>query len=115
MMRRILSFKYAFNGIFLTLKKGVNFRIQCSLGALAVILGFALHLSPVEWAIIVLLIGVVLSAEIFNTMLEEVAGDLPDDKIRGETKDMAAGFVLILAIASFIIGLIIFLPKILQQ
>lgn len=113
-MRRILSFKYAFNGIFLTFKKGVNFRIQSSLGVLAVILGFILHISPLEWAIVILLIGIVLSAEIFNTMLEEVIGDLPGDRIRGETKDMAAGFVLILAIASFIIGLIIFLPKILQ-
>lgn len=114
MMRRIASFKYAFNGIFLTFKKGANFRIQLSLGLFAVILGFVLNLSPIEWAIIVLLIGIVLSAEIFNTMLEEVAGDLPDDKIRGETKDMAAGFVLILAIASLVIGLIIFLPKILS-
>lgn len=113
-MRRILSFKYAFNGIFLTFKKGANFRIQSSLGVLAVILGFVLHISPLEWAIIVLLIGIVLSAEIFNTMLEEVAGDLPDDKVRGETKDMSAGFVLILAIASLVIGLIIFLPKIIQ-
>lgn len=113
-MRRILSFKYAFNGIVLTFKKGANFRIQSSLGILAVILGFILHISPLEWAIVILLIGIVLSAEIFNTMLEEVAGDLPEDKVRGETKDMAAGFVLILAIASFIIGLIIFLPKILQ-
>lgn len=114
MMRRILSFKYAFNGIFLTFQKGVNFRIQSSLGVLAVILGFVLKISPLEWAIIVLLIGIVLSAEIFNTMLEEVTDDLPDDRIRGETKDMAAGFVLILAIASLIIGLIIFLPKILN-
>lgn len=113
-MKRVLSFKYAFNGIFLTFKKGINFRIQLSLGLLAVILGFFLNINPIEWAIIVLLIGIVLSAEIFNTMLEEIIGDLPDDKIRGETKDMAAGFVLILAIASLIIGLIIFLPKILS-
>ena len=113
-MRRILSFKYAFNGIFLTFKKGANFRIQSSLGVLTIILGFVLHISPLEWAIIVLLVGIVLSAEIFNTTLEEIIGDLPDDKVRGETKDMAAGFVLILAIASLIIGLIIFLPKILK-
>ena len=113
-MRRILSFKYAGNGIFLTFKKGANFRIQSSLGVLAIILGFVLHISPLEWAIIVLLVGIVLSAEIFNTTLEEIIGDLPDDKVRGETKDMAAGFVLILAIASLIIGLIIFLPKILK-
>ena len=113
-MRRILSFKYAFNGIFLTFKKGTNFRIQLSLGLLAIVLGFVLNINPLEWAIIALLVGIVLSAEILNTTLEEIIGDLPDDKVRGETKDMAAGFVLILAIASLIIGLIIFLPKILK-
>lgn len=66
-----------------------------------------------EWLIVILLIAFVLSAEIFNSIVEEVASKLRVDHMREVTKDMAAGFVLILAIASFIIGIIIFLPKIL--
>lgn len=78
-----------------------------------IILGFVLKITTFEWLIIILLIAFVLSAEIFNSIVEEVASRFPVDHMREITKDMTAGFVLILAIASLVIGIIIFLPKIL--
>lgn len=113
MKRRALSFKCAFRGILWVFKNQINFRIEVTLGILAILLSVFLKISPSEWLIVILLIAFVLSAEIFNTMIEEVASRFPIDHMREITKDMAAGFVLILAIASFIIGIIIFLPKIL--
>lgn len=113
MLRRLLSFKYAFRGIWWVLKNQVNFRIELAIGVLAILLGFVLKIATFEWLIVVLLIAFVLSTEIFNSIIEEVASRLPIDHMREITKDMAAGFVLILAIASLVIGAIIFLPKIL--
>ncbi len=113
MKRRALSFKYAFRGIWRVLKNQINFKIELALGILAILLGAFLKVTTFEWLIVILLIAFVLSAEIFNSIVEEVASRFPVDHMREITKDMAAGFVLILAIASFIIGIIIFLPKIL--
>lgn len=112
-MKRLLSFKYAFRGIWWVLKNQVNFRIELSLATLAVVLGILLKINVFEWLVVILLIAFVLSAEVFNSIIEEVASKFPIDHMREVTKDMAAGFVLILAIASFIIGIIIFLPKLL--
>lgn len=113
MKRRLLSFKYAFRGILWVLKNQANFRIELTLGILAVLLGLFLKISTFEWLIVILLIAFVLSAEIFNSIIEEVASRFSVDHMREITKDIAAGFVLILAIASAIIGIIIFLPRIL--
>ncbi len=113
MKRRIMSFKHAFDGIFLVFKNEANFRIEFSLGVLAVVLGFILNISPIEWAIVLLLVAFVLSAELLNSIIEKTVSCLSVDSVRHDTKDIAAGFVLILSIAAAIIGLIIFLPKIL--
>lgn len=110
-MRRLLSFKYAFRGVWWVFKSQANFRIELIIGVLAVLLGFLLKITTTEWLIVILLIAFVLSAEIFNSIIEEVASRFPVDHMREITKDMAAGFVLILAIASLVIGIIIFLPK----
>jgi diacylglycerol kinase len=66
-----------------------------------------------EWVMVILTIGIVLAAEAFNTAIEQIANFIqPDQDKRIEyIKDMAAGGVLITAIAAFIVGLIIFLPK----
>ena len=92
-----------------------NFWIQITLGTLAVVLGFALEISRGEWMILALTIGVVLAAETFNSAIESLT-DLvqpEQDPRAGWIKDLAAGAVLITAIASVIVGLLIFVPRIL--
>jgi len=81
----------------------------------AVTLGLALGISRFEWLVIILIIFAVLSAEVFNSAIEEVADVMVEKLSLGyqETKwarDIAAGAVLILAIGAVILGLIIFLP-----
>lgn len=108
------NFSYSFAGIGATWAEGVNFRIQLSVGAVAVVLGFLLQISALEWLAIVICCGLVLGGECFNSALESVV-DLASPEyhdLAKAAKDMAAGAVMIFAFASFIVGVIIFLPKI---
>lgn len=111
---RLRSFVYAFNGIKYTLFTQQNFRIQVTLAIVAILLGFLLKISLIEWLAIIIVIGMVLGAEIFNSSIEELTNLISPEKnkIAGIVKDISAGAVLILAISALIIGTIIFLPKI---
>ncbi|MAE08362.1 MAG: diacylglycerol kinase [Bacteroidetes bacterium] len=113
---RLKSFVFAIKGIKYTLLTQHNFRIHIVLAIIAIILGFLLKISWLEWISIIIVIGMVLAAEIFNSSIEELMNLISPDKnkIAGIVKDLSAGAVLILAITSFIIGIIIFLPKILE-
>ena len=114
--KRFESFKYAFSGLKLLLKIEHNSRIHLFVTICVVIAGFIFGISLVEWALIVFAIGLVFSMEIINSSIEKLADFVSPDK--HETikivKDMAAAAVLVSAIAAAIIGLIIFIPKILE-
>ena len=111
---RLRSFRYAFAGVRLLLREEHNARIHATITVLVVVAGIVLRVSPVEWGVLVICIGMVLSAEAFNSAIERVANYLTterDDRIR-DIKDLAAGAVLLCAIAAAIVGLIVFVPHI---
>ena len=115
-MRRFLrSFRYAFAGIGYGLRAQTNMRVHM-VAALAVVLaGLLLHISTVEWAILVVTMMIVLSAELFNTAIEaavdRVGSELhPLSKV---AKDTAAGAVLVGALGAVIVGVLIFGPRLL--
>lgn len=110
---RIKSFKYAFKGIYATLLSQHNFWIHLVVTVLVIGFGIFLELSIYEWLIIILCIGFVLTAEIFNSAIELLTDIVSPEynSTAGLVKDMAAGAVLISAVSSAVIGLIIFLPK----
>lgn len=83
---------------------------------LVIFFSFLLQISNLEWLIVIFCIGLVLTAEIFNSAIEVLTDIVsPESNPRaGLVKDMAAGAVLIAAITSAIIGLIIFVPKLLN-
>lgn len=108
------SFGYAFKGIDDVIEHEPNMKIHVVVAILVVIMAFILKVSIIEWIILVLLIGAVLAAETINTTIENLVDMYTkeyDEKAKN-VKDTAAGTVLILAITSAIIGLIIFIPKI---
>jgi diacylglycerol kinase len=110
------SFGFAFNGLKTAILKGRNFRIQLAIGILAVIAGWALGLNFAEWLDLVIVISLVLILELINTSLEAIV-DLVSPEIKEAAKvakDVAAATVLIASIASVIIGVLLFLPKILK-
>lgn len=109
------SISLAFFGILRTIRRERNIKIHLSTAFLVVLLGVMVRLSRVEWLIIVLIIFVILAAETLNSAVEEICNLLKEKLNLGyeETKlirDISAGAVLLLAMASVIIGLIIFLP-----
>jgi undecaprenol kinase len=113
----IKSFSFAFKGIFRALKRERNIKIHISLASLAVLLGIILNINAFEWIIIILLISLVIAAEIFNSAIEAISDLLRFklDLAYLETywiRNFAAGAVIMLALGAFIIGMIIFLPKI---
>ncbi len=113
----IASFKFAFRGIFKAVCQERNLKIHLLAAFVVLILGFILHISNLEWLVLVITIGLVISLEIFNASLEELSNVIKKElKLDyGATtipRDFAAGAVLVLAITSVVIGLIIFLPKI---
>lgn len=112
--KRIRSFRYAFNGIRLLITKEHNAWIHCFAAISVVIAGAILGLSRMEWVAVVIVIGAVLAAEAVNSSIEALA-DLVSPEYNEaikRTKDLAAGAVLLTAIAAAIVGLIIFIPKI---
>jgi len=110
------SFNYALEGIKTGVSNERNLKIDIFMAILVVILGIIFKISTIEWIILVVLIGLVISLELVNTAIEEVVNLLsPDKQIHAKkAKDIAAGAVLVIATSSLIAGLIIFLPKIIE-
>jgi diacylglycerol kinase len=115
--KRLKSFTYAFNGLKGLWNNEHNLRIHIIAAILAILLGFYFQISTTEWIIVVLLIGMVIAAEIFNSAVEHLADFvMPNmDSRIGKIKDLSAAAVLVIAFVAFIIGLIIFLPKLLAM
>lgn len=112
--KRIDSFRYAFNGIRLLIQNEHNAWIHCFAAICVVIAGFFFGISDREWIAVIIVIGAVLSAEAINSAIESLADLVSpgyNENVK-KTKDMAAGSVLIMAIAAAIVGCIIFIPKI---
>ena len=110
------SFKYAAEGISQAYKKEQNLKIHTFIALLVIVFGFFLKISYVEWLICLLLIGLVLMAEFFNTAIEYTV-DLASPKIHPlakSSKDVAAAGVLVISLISAITGLVIFLPKLIE-
>lgn len=108
------SFKYAFSGIYLALKKEKNMKIHFIIMLLVIIAGIIFKISSYEWIMCITQFGIVISLELLNTAIETTV-DIAMPEINEKAKiakDVAAGAVLVSAISSIIIGLIIFIPKI---
>ncbi len=83
------------------------------IAAMAVIIaGIVLGITRTEWIMVVMCIGTVIAAELFNTAIEKLVDLVSPERhpVAGRVKDIAAGAVLICAVAAAIIGLIIFIP-----
>lgn len=114
--RLINSFKYAIEGIKTAYKEEQNLRLHTISAILVVALGIFFKLSIMELSICLILIGLVLMAEFFNTAIENMVDmiTLENNLYAKKAKDIAAAGVLVFAIVSGIIGLLIFIPKIIE-
>jgi diacylglycerol kinase len=114
--RRIRSFRFAIRGIFRMIHCQHNAWIHAAATLIVLASGFFLHVSASDWCWLVLAISIVWTTEALNTAVEFLAdAALPDfHPLVRDAKDVAAGAVLVTAIASAVIGAIIFWPYIVK-
>jgi len=108
------SFYYAFQGLKTALRKEPNLQIHTFFAISAIITALILKVSTIEWLLLTFTIFYVITLELLNTVLENVVNLVsPEIKPYAKVaKDVSAACVLLAAIMSFIVGLVIFLPKI---
>lgn len=110
--RRILSFKYAFEGIWTALKEEPNMKLHILAMFIVLLLGYHFDISSVAWVAVTLSIGLVIALELTNTAIETIVdsfteGSHPKAK---KAKDVASGAVLVMSMTALLVGLIVFLP-----
>ena len=110
---RLKSIGFALKGAYKLITTEHSIMIQFSIAILLVIAGFYFHISREEWMMQTLAVGLVLGIESLNTAVEKIADFIhPEFHERiGFIKDIAAGAVMFTAIASIVVGLLIYVPK----
>lgn len=111
MRKFIKSFGWARKGLVAVWKEERNFRIQVAVAVLAIIAAYVDGFVAVRWVFLILVITLVLTAEIVNTVVEDICDKVePErDAAIGKIKDMMAGYVLVSSAAAVIVGLFLFL------
>ena len=112
----INSFKYAIEGIISSFKTERNMKIHIFIMILVIIAGIILKINKSEWIICIILFAIVIGSELFNTSIETIVDMvMPEKNEKAKiAKDVSAGAVLVVAIGAAIIGLVIFVPRILN-
>ena len=108
------SVKNCLDGIGYVTKSEKNFKREIALGIIALILSYILKIDKIEFIIVLTMICLVLTAEIINTAIERTVDLVTKEyhELARIAKDVSAGSVLVTSIFALIIGIIIFIPKI---
>jgi diacylglycerol kinase len=116
MDKHIASFKAAFNGIYIALKSEWNLRFHFFISVIVITLATILKFSILEFSVLFLTIGLVISIEMVNTSIEELCNYVQPEKheIIKKIKDISAGAVLVSSLIAMLIGIALFLPKLLR-
>ncbi|MCA1058013.1 diacylglycerol kinase family protein [Rossellomorea aquimaris] len=117
LFRFFKSFGYAADGMKSVWRTEQNFRIHSCVGIVVFLLAYILSVSVMEWIILIILVFTVLALETMNTAIEK-AVDLSVKEfhpLAKAAKDLASAAVLLFAICTAIVGIIIFLPKLLDM
>lgn len=109
-------FLYPIQGFITLLKKDVNFVIHLIAAILVVMFSFYFQITKIEWLFVIIAIFSVLFMEVMNTSVEYVVDLVTEDyhELAKHAKDTAAFAVLLSSIMSAIIGIIIFMPYIIE-
>jgi diacylglycerol kinase (ATP) len=110
------SFLFAGQGVWHAVRHQRNMRVHLAAAVAAVVAGLVLKISAVDWACVLLAIGLVLTAEMLNTVVESLV-DLYTDEyhpLAKIAKDTAAGAVLISSAAALGVGIAVFVPRVLK-
>ena len=114
--RFVKSFSFALEGLKYAFKYEQNILAHTLATILVISLGFVFHISYTEWLIIFLIIGLVIATELINTSIEAVVDLITKEKnpLAKVAKDTAAAAVMVFALIAVVLGLMIFVPKIIE-
>ena len=112
----LAAFQNAFAGFRCALTTELNLRIHFIVAGLVILAGFIFGLSGLEWALILLMIAMVIVAELFNTAMEFTVDLANPEKheLARRAKDISAAAVLSTTLCAVLVGLILFLPKVIH-
>ena len=112
----IKAFNAAIEGIIYTFKFERNMKIHIFIMILVIIAGIILKINKSELIICIILFAIVIGSELFNTSIETIVDMvMPEKNEKAKiAKDVSAGAVLVVAIGATIVGLVIFVPRILN-
>lgn len=110
------SFRYALEGVKDVWSNEQNFRIHSFAAGLMILLGFFFRLALMEWVVLLTVIAMVLSLEVMNTSIERVVDLITASRhpLAKKAKDASAAAVFLFACGAAVIGMLIFLPKIIE-
>lgn len=114
---RMRAFKYALNGLKILIGEEHNARIHLSVTVVVILTAIALRVSSGEWQALILVIALVFALEAINSALENLCNFVQPDLHESikRIKDLSAGAVFIAATAAVAVGLIIFVPKVIEH
>lgn len=112
--RKYRNFRHSWRAIRFLWRSEFSFQLQVMFGFLVIVVSWFIELSPMEFAIVILAIGVVLSVEAINTAIEELCDHVtPEEHPKvGIVKDLGSGASLLIGSCAIIVGLFIFIPHI---
>ena len=110
--KQLRSFRYAWQGIRGCIGKEQNLSFHLITTVIVIAAGFGFGITPTEWIAVVLCIGLVIAAELFNSAIERLVDLVSPQRhpLAGQVKDIAAGAVLVCALAAAVVGGIVFMP-----
>jgi len=113
---RIKSFVDALEGLKFVLSTQQNARIHAAITLAVFLSAIVLKITRLEWIVLTLVIGLVWTAEIFNTAVEVIVDMVSPEHSQGARiiKDVSAGAVLVSALISVLVGILIFGPRLLD-
>ena len=115
-IKRAQSLKHAGRGIYVFFQSTHNAWVHAIIFLIVIFAGFYFQITQTEWLMIIIVSGFVFTAEAFNTAIE-IDMDLTSPEFHPaarDTKDVAAGAVLITSLTAVIIGILIFTPYLLR-
>lgn len=115
-MRIVESFRYAVRGIMTACREERQMKVHTLAAVMAILCGVIADLSRAEWAILILTIAMVITLELVNTAAERIVDMVTEEyhPLAEKAKDIAAGAVLVGAVASVIVGICLFGTRVIE-
>lgn len=115
MSRLLRSLGFALDGLRYAFHTQANLRIHLAISLAVIALGLGVQLGPIEWAVLIVTMMIVLAAELVNTAIEATLDRVSVEQhpLAKVAKDTAAGAVLLSAVGAVLVGLLILGPHLL--